>query len=87
MGSKPLRVRDTLTAMRPFTSLPALFRRKEDRWLRVDFSSWCGSGFGKEKFHQLKEAILAKKVIRFTYFSSENRVSERVAGTFVPAVP
>ena len=45
----------------------------------MDFSSWCGSGFGKEKFHQLKEAILAKKVIRFTYFSSENRVSERFA--------
>ena len=60
--------------------LAALFRRKaEDRWLRVDFSSWCGSGFGKEKFHHLKEAILAKKVIRFTYFSSENRVSERFA--------
>ena len=59
--------------------LAALFRRKEDRWLRVDFSSWCGSGFGKEKFHRLKEAILAKKVVHFTYFSSENRVSERVA--------
>ncbi|EGW45377.1 hypothetical protein HMPREF0178_01922 [Bilophila sp. 4_1_30] len=60
--------------------LAALFRKKaEDRWLRVDFSSWCGSGFGKEKFHRLKEAILAKKVIRFTYFSSENRVSERFA--------
>lgn len=59
--------------------LAALFRRKEDRWLRVDFSSWCGSGFGKEKFHRLKEAILAKKVVRFTYFSSENRVSERFA--------
>ena len=45
----------------------------------MDFSSWCGSGFDKEKFARLKEAILSKKVIRFTYFSSENRISERVA--------
>lgn len=63
-----------------FHKLAALFQRKaEARWLRVDFSSWCGSGFGKEKFTRLKEAILAKKVIHFTYFSSENRISERVA--------
>lgn len=58
----------------------ALFRKNaEARWLRVDFSSWCGSGFGKEKFDRLKQAILNKNVITFRYFSSENRISERVA--------
>ena len=63
-----------------FTKFAALFRKKtEDRWLRVDFSSWCGSGFGKEKFDRLKEAILGKKVVSFKYYSSENRISERVA--------
>jgi len=50
-----------------------------DRWLRVDFSSWCGSGFGKQKFDALKDAILGRKVISFSYYSSENRISQRVA--------
>ena len=60
--------------------LAALFHDKADeRWLRVDFSSWHDSGFGKEKFNRLKEATLTKKVIGFTYYSSENRISERVA--------
>ena len=63
-----------------FNKFAAIFRKKaEDRWLRVDFSSWHDSGFGKEKFNRLKEAILTKKVIQFTYYSSENRISERVA--------
>ena len=63
-----------------FNKFAALFRKKmEDSWLRVDFSSWCASGFGKEKFDRLKDAILGKKVITFTYFSSENRISERCA--------
>ena len=63
-----------------FNKFAALFRKKmEDSWLRVDFSSWCASGFGKEKFDRLKGAILGKKVITFTYFSSENRISERCA--------
>lgn len=63
-----------------FNKFAAIFRKNaEDRWLRVDFSSWCGSGLGKDKFDRLKEAILAKRAIRFTYFSSENRISERIA--------
>lgn len=63
-----------------FNKFAAIFRKKaEAPWLHVDFSSWCASGFGKEKYELLKEAILGKKVIRFTYFSSENRISERVA--------
>ena len=60
--------------------LAALFHSKADnRWLRVDFSSWCGSGFGKQKFDVLKSAILNKKVLSFSYYSSENRISERIA--------
>lgn len=60
--------------------LTALFHSKADeRWLRVDFSSWCGSGFGKQKFDLLKDAILSKKVLSFSYFSSENRISHRIA--------
>lgn len=60
--------------------LAAMFHKKAaESWLRVDFSSWCGSGFGKEKFARLKESILSKKVIRFTYYDSENRISEKTA--------
>ena len=63
-----------------FHKFAAIFRKKAaDCWLRVDFSSWCASGFDREKFARLKEAILNKKVIEFTYFSSENRISERIA--------
>ena len=63
-----------------FQKFAAIFRRNPaERWLRVDFSSWCGSGFGKEKFDRLKDAILRKKVVTFKYYSSENRISERVA--------
>lgn len=63
-----------------FRKVAALFRKKtEDSWLRVDFGSWCGSGFDREKFNLLKRAILGKKVITFTYFSSENRMSEKCA--------
>ncbi|MTJ93548.1 MAG: YafY family transcriptional regulator [Desulfovibrio sp.] len=63
-----------------FQKLAAVFRKKaEDRWLRVDFSSWHDSGFGKEKFNRLKEAILEKRVIEFTYYNSENQVSQRIA--------
>ena len=54
-----------------FHKFAAIFRKKAaDCWLRVDFSSWCASGFDREKFARLKEAILNKKVIEFTYFSS-----------------
>ena len=67
--------------------LAALFRRKEDRWLRVDFSSWCGSGFGKEKFHRLKEAILAKKSCPLHLFQLRKPGIRACRGTFVPAVP
>lgn len=60
--------------------LAALFSPQNDQpWLRVDFSSWCESGFGKDKFELLKEAILSRKVISFTYFNSELRSSERTA--------
>ena len=60
--------------------LAALFHGKTDeRWLRVDFSSWCGSGFGKQKFDLLRDAVLSKKVLGFSYFSSENRISQRTA--------
>ena len=63
-----------------FRKLAALFRKgAEQSWLRVDFSSWCGSGFDREKFDGLKAAILGRKVVTFTYFSSENRVSEKCA--------
>lgn len=79
-GLQALQAAGYADANESFGKFAALFRKKaEDSWLRVDFSSWCASGFDKEKFDRLKQAILAKKVIRCTYFSSENRISERVA--------
>lgn len=79
-GRQALQGAGYAAAHESFGKFAALFRTKaQDSWLRADVSSWCAAGFGKEKFDRLKEAILGKKIITFTKFSAEKRVSERVA--------
>lgn len=60
-----------------------LFRRQSADWIEVDFSHW-GWDWGsdeeeKRKFNLLKEAILGRQKLRFTYYSSAGEKSERVA--------
>lgn len=52
------------------SKLSALFRRSEPDWLQVDLSHWGDGTQANIKFQKLKEAILARKVISFTYVSS-----------------
>ena len=55
--------------------LSALFRREGTAWLEMDFAHW-GEG-AAETFRQLKEAILSRRVVRFTYYGSGGRRTER----------
>lgn len=52
------------------TKLSALFSRREDDWLQVNLSRWGASGWDNEKFRLLKQAILDRRAVRFTYASS-----------------
>lgn len=58
-----------------------LFCRQGADWIEVDFSHW-GWDWGsdeveKQKFNLLKEAILSRRKLRFTYFSASGEKSER----------
>lgn len=57
--------------------LAALFNKNNTGWIDVDFSHWGSDDSEKEKFKVLKNAILAKKVIEFDYFSSYGEKSTR----------
>jgi predicted DNA-binding transcriptional regulator YafY len=58
--------------------LAILFQRNEANWIDVDFSHWGSGADEKEKFKLLKNAILNKNRIRFDYYSSYGKKSERV---------
>jgi predicted DNA-binding transcriptional regulator YafY len=59
--------------------LSSLFGNKNPDWIEVDFSYWSNGEEGKQKFAQLKEAILDRKIIRFDYFNSYGQESHRSA--------
>ncbi len=59
--------------------LSGLFRRSEPHWLEVDLSRW-GAGKGdRAVFDALREAILGRKVITFTYAGSYGETAPRQA--------
>ncbi|SFH29072.1 Predicted DNA-binding transcriptional regulator YafY, contains an HTH and WYL domains [Desulfotomaculum arcticum] len=60
--------------------LGAVFQTAQANWIEVDFSRW-GSIKEKEQkvFDILKQAILERKVIRFTYYSSSGNTLRRDA--------
>ena len=70
-GSVGREAADTLS------KLSALFRRREPDWLQVDMSRWGSGGADNAKFEWLKEAILGRKVISFTYVSSYGQTTQR----------
>jgi len=61
------------------TKLSALFRRREEDWLQVNLSRWGADDWDNEKFEQLKHAILERRLIRFTYASSQGVTRTRQA--------
>lgn len=59
------------------TKLAALFRRREEDWLQVNLSRWGAADWDNEKFEQLKHAILERRLVRFTYASSQGTTRNR----------
>jgi predicted DNA-binding transcriptional regulator YafY len=59
------------------SKLDSLFGNKNTDWIEVDFSYWNSNEEDKQKFLQLKEAILNRKVIEFKYYNSYGQESHR----------
>ena len=59
--------------------LSALFRREGDGWLEVDFTDWGSGAAERENFALVKEAILTRRPLSFTYYSSAGARSRRTA--------
>ncbi len=57
--------------------LNSLFGNKDTDWIEVDFSYWNSGEEDKQKFRDLKEAILEHKVIEFDYFNTKGEESHR----------
>lgn len=57
--------------------LNTLFGVKQFDWIEVDFSNWNRNEEEKQKFHELKEAILNLNVICFHYYNSYGQASQR----------
>ena len=59
--------------------LTALFRRDAGGWLEVDFTDWGSASAERENFALVKEAILGRRPLSFTYYSSAGERSRRTA--------
>lgn len=57
--------------------LTALFRREGGDWLEVDFTDWGGGAAERENFALVKGAVLARRPLSFTYYSSAGEKSRR----------
>ena len=59
------------------TKLSAFFKIKNTNWIEVDFTNWQRSKEYDELFNDIKSAIINKNIIRFTYFSSNEKETSR----------
>ena len=57
--------------------LTSLFRREGGDWLEVDFTDWGSGAAEREKFALVKGAILGRRPLSFTYYSSAGKQSRR----------
>lgn len=57
--------------------LDALFGNKGTDWIEVDFSNWNTTREDKDKFNQIREAILSHHILSFRYFNSYGSESNR----------
>lgn len=61
------------------TKLSAIFKIKNTNWIEVDFANWQRGNEYDELFNDIKSAIINKNIIRFTYFSSNEKETSREA--------
>lgn len=59
------------------SKLGALFSETDTSWIEVDFSRWGASSLEKEKFELLKNAVIKKLAVRFSYSSSYGEITNR----------
>lgn len=60
--------------------LSSLFQKENENWIEIDFSDW--SGKERNKFHDLKNAILSHTVIKFDYFGRDGEKQRRCVKPF-----
>ncbi len=58
--------------------LGALFGNNSYDWIEVDFSNWNYNELDKDKFNQIKNAILNRNVISFEYYNASGQNSHRL---------
>ena len=59
--------------------MSALFRRESADWLEVDFTDWGSGAVERENFAVVKRAVLERRPLSFTYYSSAGARSRRTA--------
>ena len=61
------------------SKLGSLFSVKNTDWIEVDFSRWSNPTHDREKFNNLKNAVMQRKALAFSYPNSVGEISERKA--------
>ena len=61
------------------SKLGSLFSVKNTDWIEVDFSRWSNPTHDREKFDNLKNAVMQRKALAFSYPNSVGEISERKA--------
>lgn len=66
-----------VTSNETYKKMKQLFAKQEDNWFDVDFSIWGSSDTHLKTFEAIKNAIIHKNVISFSYFSSHGKHTSR----------
>ena len=61
------------------SKLGSLFAVKNPGWIEIDFSRWSNPKQDREKFDTLKDAIMQRKTLAFSYPNSTGEISKRKA--------
>ena len=75
-------IRATAGGEEALSRMSALFRREGNGWLEVDFTDWGSGAAERETFSLVKRAVLERRPLSFTYYSS---AGERSSRTVEPA--
>lgn len=59
------------------SKLRAFFDKSGNNWIEVDFSRWGNRDQDKEQFEHLKQAILEKRMLTFTYVDGYGKETQR----------
>lgn len=59
--------------------LGSLFGDVDSDWIEVDFGAWSDGKIEEELFHNIKTAILGKRVVVFSYANAKGKITDREA--------